>query len=236
MITAVLFDLDGTLLPMDNDFFVEGYFKLLAKKLSPIGYDSEKLIKGIWHGISAMVKNDGSVTNEEAFWKSFSEIFGERVYSDKPVFEDFYGNEFRQAKQFCGFSSYAAETVRLVKKKGLKAVLATNPLFPEVATRLRIDWAGLNADDFHTFTVYETSKFCKPNPAYYTELLKRIGEKPENCLMIGNDAYEDMWAAQQAGLSTFLLTDCLINRKNDDISAYRHGDFPALIKFLDEEL
>ena len=36
-ITTVLFDLDGTLLPMDQDAFTKGYFKLLAKKLLPYG-------------------------------------------------------------------------------------------------------------------------------------------------------------------------------------------------------
>ena len=34
-LTTVLFDLDGTLLPMDNDAFTKGYFKLLARKLAP---------------------------------------------------------------------------------------------------------------------------------------------------------------------------------------------------------
>ena len=29
---AVLFDLDGTLLPMDNEYFIQVYFKLLCKK------------------------------------------------------------------------------------------------------------------------------------------------------------------------------------------------------------
>lgn len=32
-ITTILFDLDGTLLPMDQDVFVGAYLKLLAKKL-----------------------------------------------------------------------------------------------------------------------------------------------------------------------------------------------------------
>ena len=30
MVKAVLFDLDGTLLPMDQDEFTKGYFKLLV--------------------------------------------------------------------------------------------------------------------------------------------------------------------------------------------------------------
>ncbi len=32
MIKAILFDLDGTLLPMDQENFTTSYFKLLAKK------------------------------------------------------------------------------------------------------------------------------------------------------------------------------------------------------------
>ena len=47
MLKAVLFDLDGTLLPMDQDAFVEGYFGLLARKMIPYGYEPEKLVKAI---------------------------------------------------------------------------------------------------------------------------------------------------------------------------------------------
>ena len=64
-ITTVLFDLDGTLLPMDQDVFTTGYFKSLCKKVAPLGYEPEKLVKAIWAGMAAMVKNDGSETNEK---------------------------------------------------------------------------------------------------------------------------------------------------------------------------
>ena len=42
---AVLFDLDGTLLPMDLGKFLEAYFALLSKRLVPHGYDPIKLVK-----------------------------------------------------------------------------------------------------------------------------------------------------------------------------------------------
>ena len=61
-IKAVLFDLDGTLLPMDQDVFTKGYFKFLIKKAAPYGYEPEKLISSIWQGTAAMVKNTGPVT------------------------------------------------------------------------------------------------------------------------------------------------------------------------------
>lgn len=47
MIKAILFDLDGTLLPMDNDAFTKYYFKLLCKKLAPMGYDPQQCIDGV---------------------------------------------------------------------------------------------------------------------------------------------------------------------------------------------
>lgn len=42
-ITTVLFDLDGTLLPMDNDGFTKGYFKFLAKKCLLMGMKPSSL-------------------------------------------------------------------------------------------------------------------------------------------------------------------------------------------------
>lgn len=69
MITTLLFDLDGTLLPMDTEVFTKHYFSLLVQKLAPYGYEAKPLIGAVLAGIEAMAVNDGSVTNEEAFWK-----------------------------------------------------------------------------------------------------------------------------------------------------------------------
>ena len=95
---AVLFDLDGTLLPMDQERFTKTYFQLLAAKLAPLGYDPAKLVDSIWAGTAAMVKNDGSCTNEEAFWRVVSQIYGEASLKDKPYMDTFYAEEFNQAK------------------------------------------------------------------------------------------------------------------------------------------
>ena len=232
---TVMFDLDGTLLPMDQDVFVNGYFKFLAAKMAPHGYEPEKLIRAIWGGTAAMVRNDGSCLNEEAFWRYFTGVYGEGARADMPLFEEFYANEFQQARQFCGFSPKAAEAVALVKARGARPVLATNPLFPAVATESRIRWAGLDPADFALYTTYENIGCCKPNPAYYEEILRRLDAAPEDCRMIGNDVGEDM-VAGTLGIRTFLLTDCLINRDGADISRWPHGGFDELLSWLEEEL
>ena len=230
-IRNILFDLDGTLLPMDQDEFVNAYFGLLARKLAPRGYDPEALVKAIWAGTAAMVKNDGSCLNEDAFWMVFASIMGEHTLQDKPVFDEFYRNEFQQVQQVCGFNPMAAETIRRLREKGYRLVLATNPLFPAVATESRIRWAGLNAQDFGFFTTYENSRRCKPNPDYYRDILDRMGADAASCLMVGNDVGEDMIAGS-LGMQVFLLTDCLINKNNEDISRYPNGGFEALLDFI----
>ncbi len=227
----VMFDLDGTLLPMDMDEFTGGYFKLLAKKVAPYGYEAKSLVDAIWHGTAAMVRNDGKCSNEEAFWMDFAKIYGEQALEDKALFNDFYANEFNGAKDVCGFNPKAAETVRWIKQQGWRTVLATNPLFPAVATRARIGWAGLSPDEFEFYTTYENIGFCKPNLDYYREVLRRTGLEAEECLMVGNDVGEDMVAAD-IGLNVFLLTDCMINKNGEDIDQYPHGGFDELKAYL----
>lgn len=235
MIKAVFFDLDGTLLPMDQDQFVRAYFSKLAKKMAPHGYEPKRLIDAIWSGTAAMVENSGGRTNEAVFWDRFSELFGRDVRADEPLFQAFYEKEFQEVRAVCGFEPLSAEIVRLCREKGYRVVLATNPIFPAVATLSRVRWAGLDPADFELITTYENSASSKPNLAYYRALLHKLGLLAEETLMVGNDVSEDM-TAQTLGMRVFLLTPCLINRENADISAYPHGDHRALLDFIKNQL
>lgn len=114
---------------------------------------------------------------------------------------------------------------------GLRTALATNPIFPAMATERRIAWAGLSTSDFELYTTYENSRFCKPNPDYYRDVMQTLGVSPEECLMVGNDVGEDM-IAEKLGCRVFLLTDNLINPKNVDISVYPHGSYEDLLTFI----
>lgn len=232
-IKAVLFDLDGTLLPMDQDAFVNIYFRQLARHLAPRGYDPEKLIAAIWQGTKAMVKNDGQKSNEAVFWDLFAGLFGEDARKDEPHFDAFYRTAFGQARDACGYTEKAAQLVKRAKEAGLRTVLATNPIFPDVATSQRIQWAGLKKEDFEWYTTYENARFCKPNPAYYGDILEKLGLKGEECLMIGNDALED-GAAAQLGMKVFIIRDCLLNEDKVDCSRFAMGGFDEAMAFVEE--
>jgi len=233
MLKNVFFDLDGTLLPMDQDLFTKTYLERLAKWMVPYGYEPKALVRGIWKATYDVIKNDGSATNDEVFWNSFDKLMGFNARRDEEHFNEYYLKVFPTVKEVCGFNPAAAELVHGLRAEGMKVVLATNPIFPSVATEERIRWTGLTVEDFEFFTAHENSRHCKPNPDYYRDCLERAGAKAEESLMVGNDVSDDMPAAS-LGMKVFLLTDCLINHKNEDISKYPHGGFEELKNYIAE--
>lgn len=131
MIKHVLFDLDGTLLPMDQNEFVKYYMPLLAKRFVKYGMEPKALIGTIWKGVEAMVLNDGSTTNEDAFWKCFEKISGLSKAEVEQETLDFYANEFNEAIASTKPNPRADQVVKLLKEHGVKVYLATNPIFPQ---------------------------------------------------------------------------------------------------------
>lgn len=228
---TVLFDLDGTLLPMDQDEFVHAYFRTLATTMASLGYEPRELVDCVWAGTKAMARNDGGRSNAEVFWEAFADVCGPRVLDDVGAFDSFYANEFAQVRSSCGYNPQAAASVRAIKASGMRVALATNPIFPATATEARVRWAGLEPDDFELVTTYENSGYCKPNVRYFDDVARRLGCVPERTLMVGNDVAEDM-VAEQTGMRVFLLTDCLINREDADISDYPQGSFAELMGFV----
>lgn len=232
-IKAVFLDLDGTLLPMDQDIFIKAYLGGLVGILAPLGYDPKAIAGALWKSTDAMINNDGSKTNEEVFWDSFCAILGDKVKNEEARLNDFYNTDFQNISQYCGYTIKSKELVDRLNKAGITVVLATNPLFPAIATESRMRWAGLEPEDFAIYTTYENSRYCKPNKKYYQWLLTEADVSPEECLMVGNDVGDDM-VAEELGMQVFLLTDCLINNTGISIDNYPHGNFDNLLNYIEE--
>lgn len=231
-LTTILLDLDGTLLPMDQNMFIKLYFKELVTHFIPYGFSQETMIEGVNEGTKAMSINDGSVTNEERFWSVFAKHLGPEIRNIEPEFEKFYLNEFNKVKASTTTNPITALLIQTLKDKGLEIVIATNPLFPKVATHARIKWAGFSPEDAAYITTYETCTFCKPNLNYYREILQKVGKDPSECMMVGNDVSEDM-IVDGLGMKRYLITDCLINHNNDDISKIPNGSLKDFLKFVE---
>ena len=229
----ILFDLDGTLLPMVQDEFVKFYMPLLAKSYISAGVPVEPkaFIKAVWKGYEAMVKNDGSRTNREAFWSYMEDILPVSTEESEALALKFYANDFNQAIKSTSPSPYADRIVKAAKERGIHTYLATNPVFPRVATMNRIRWAGMDARDFELITTYEDYSYCKPNEEYFRTVLQELGLRPEECLMVGNDVEEDL-VIRELGVKTYLVTDTMENKKNLPIHTDYMGTLEELFKVV----
>lgn len=232
-IKHVLFDLDGTLLPMSQEKFVTFYMPLLAKAYMEKGIetDPELFIKHVWEGYKAMIKNDGSCTNREAFWRHMESALPIPMEEAEKIALDFYDSDFNKAIQVTNPNPLADRVVKEAKKNGYQLYLATNPVFPRCATMNRMHWAGLDPQDFRMITTYEDYRYCKPNKMYFKTILDEFELDPKSCLMVGNDVGEDL-VIRDYGVQTFLVTDTMENPHHLPIKTDYQGTMEELLQFF----
>jgi FMN phosphatase YigB (HAD superfamily) len=231
---AWLFDLDGTLLPLDVDEFLPRYLGALARRAAEVT-DPERFTQALLASTAAMVANrDPALTNAAVFWCEFRGHLGQATVDRLlPLIDAFYRHDFPRLGRAYRSSPWARRALAAVLDQGAALVLATNPLFPEVAIRERMRWAEVADLPFTLITSFEQMHFCKPAPAYYLEVLDRLGLPPEACVMVGNDVQEDIVPARAVGLSTYLVTDMAIDRSNQRELAHAGGSLRQLAEQLE---
>ncbi len=228
---VVLCDLDGTLLPMEMNRFLQAYLGRLSLRFAS-SIDPKHFVQVLLAATGAMIENtDPTKTNEDVFIESFFGKLGVKPDRMMREFEHFYENDFPDLRRFTKPTPLARQVLNAAIARGCDLVLATNPIFPNVAIRERMRWAGIDDLTFAFITDYESMHFCKPKLQYYEEILHRIGAAPKDCLMVGNDLAKDMVAAQ-LGMSTFLVEDCLIENNGDPTNAHHRGKLEDLLQFL----
>jgi len=225
---TILFDLDGTLLPIDTDQFLTQYMNALGAHMGHLVHP-HFLVDQILASTATMIKNtDLSLTNASVFASDFFPKIGKSEAEMMPVFNEFYQQRFPALSQTCsGLPGPAREIVTKALQKGYTIVLATNPLFPRVAIEERMRWAGIDDLPWTLVTTYEEMHATKPQPAYYQEVLRKIDRSPDECLMVGNDVDED-GVATTLGMDIFFVTDFLINRSGKALPPGKFGTLADL--------
>lgn len=232
MYKTILFDLDGTLLPVDTDHFVRGYMKALAGFAGHLVHP-ETLVNQVLTSTYAMIANtDPALTNAQVFAADFFPKVGMSEEELMPIFERFYLERFPALRSTCaGIPGAARQVVQSALDRGYEIVLATNPLFPREAIEERMRWVQIDDLPWRLVTTYETMHACKPQTAYYQEVLDLIGRKPEECVMVGNDFEED-GAAARLGVDVFFVTDYLVKRSDRPLPADRSGSLTQFLEWL----
>ncbi len=227
----LLFDLDGTLLPMDTERFIGAYIKTIAEYMQKY-LSAQEFVGYLLAATETMIKdNDPGRTNEQVFIADFFRRSGLEPKDILPVFENFYKEKFPALKSYTAPSLLSRLILDQALEADLRVVIATNPVFPCMAIKERLRWAGVSEYPFELITAYENMHFCKPNCEYYSEILDLLGAMPEQCLMIGNDVEEDMIAAR-LGIHTYLVEDYLINRSREPLKVDYRGSLKELFTFL----
>jgi FMN phosphatase YigB (HAD superfamily) len=199
----LLLDLDDTLLDTNMGQFLPAYFQALAKHLGQ-WVNPEVMLSALMSGTQLMLANeDPSMTLQQVFEQDFYPKLGINKEKLREVIDDFYDNAFRLLGSLTSQRPGAYELVDWADAKGYRIVIATDPIFPRKAVYERIRWAGLDPDRFELISSYESFHFTKSHPAYYAELLGRLGWPDGPVLMAGNDEERDLVRAQELGLVTY---------------------------------
>jgi HAD superfamily hydrolase (TIGR01549 family) len=204
-LNAILFDLDNTILTNDMEIFVPAYLKLISGYAAEL-YDPKRFVEEMLAATEVMATNtDPAVSNETAFWNEFSRLTGWNRDKMIPFFSRFYENEFDILRQLTRPRPEARPLVEWAFDNGYQVVIATNPMFPRIATEKRLTWAGLGVEEFDyaLVTTYENMHATKPHCEYYLEILAHVGCAPAQALMVGDDLTLDIEPAGTVGMRTY---------------------------------
>ncbi len=231
MYEAILFDLDGTLLGLDNDQFVTYYFKALAPKLAP-HYPQTDFMTLIGTATEAMIRSDGTHgLLRDVFQETYDHSSPVKFADLEPVFLAFYENEFNQVAAVSRPLPLAPKVLEAAAAITPRIALATIPIFPRIAIEARLRWGHLEHFPFSLITSFENMHYSKPNPHYFLEIAQKLGVNPEKCLMAGNDHRDDL-AAASVGMETFLVSDDPLNSEQGVHPPTYSGTLEELHHFL----
>jgi FMN phosphatase YigB (HAD superfamily) len=235
VLKAILFDLDDTLLGNSMDSFVSVYLRALGKHAGHL-IPPQRLVAELLRATHAMDANDGTgPTNKEAFDAVFFPALGYERAALELLFERFYAEEFPRLRLSTQQRPEARPLVEWAFARGLQVTIATNPLFPLTAIEQRIDWAGVPVTDFDytLVTTYENMHATKSHPAYYDEILARLGRQPGECLMVGDNWDWDVAQPASVGIAAYWIAEPDEAPPADDVTPVGQGtlaDFWAWVE------
>lgn len=205
MTLTLLLDLDDTLLETNLDVFVPAYFQALGNHLS--SYVSPEITAlALISGTSIMYAHDDPARSlMDAFDAGFYPKLGLSKEQLGAALDDFYDNVFPALVDHTKKIDAAAGLIEWALSCGFRVAIATDPLFPRKATYHRLRWAGIDPERVELFSTYEHFHFTKTYPAYYAEVLGRLGWPEGPVLVVGDNVERDLVPANRLGLATYLI-------------------------------
>ncbi|MFJ8895093.1 HAD family hydrolase [Leifsonia sp. NPDC102414] len=211
-VTAVLFDIDGTL--VDSNFLhVDAWQRALAELGSPtdawrihrsIGQDSDRLLRSV------------AGDHDDEWMRRASDLHSRYYKEFAPRLRAFDGVQ---------------ELLRAIASRGIAVVLATSA--PDDELKLLLDTIDA-PDAIHATTSADDVETAKPDPGILEVALDRAGATPSDAIMVGDSVW-DLTAAARAHLRSIgVLSGGVGARELTDAGAFAVFDDPAaLLENLD---
>jgi FMN phosphatase YigB (HAD superfamily) len=234
-VTTVLWDLDGTLVG-----FRRRTFEVLMPMVTAAAFAD---LLPPWRFLGTLKEilpqvraNAGEDTNHELLVRLIAERVGCGQDPIDARLRRLAGSGFPLLRRCFYPRPGASELVGELAARGLRQVVATNPLWPLNTVLARLAWGRIDAGRFAFIASGESMSRSKPRVGYFSELLHLLGLHPQECVMIGNDAYNDS-PASALGIAVYLLNATHGNGLGlgADPALVTTGDWPALTAWLGVE-
>jgi FMN phosphatase YigB (HAD superfamily) len=205
---TLLFDLDDTLLDNDQNAFFAAFYTTLSASLSHCAAP-EQIAGGIQSGIQAMFLNDDPArTLAEAFYQHFlAEVPSADPEALRADVDTYYHEVYPTLSAHTLPRPAAVELMDWAFSQGYRVAIVTNPVFAAFAVEERLRWAGLAPEKYHfeLLTSNERFHFVK-SPAYYAEVMARLGWPDEPTVVVGDDLHLDVKPARALVLAVYHVT------------------------------
>lgn len=221
MIKAVLLDLDNTLLHNPDRQFAQAFMQKLdhyfkqALNIDPVSLYFRQGIKAL------SSHRDMILTNTQVMVKTLSDATHTPIEQIHDLLSSFYETQYLELQAYTSPIAHTQQLIDQLLKQDIAVAITTNPIYPQSAILERLEWAGLSSfiNEFSLITHSDNMHFSKPHPAYYAEVIARIGIESDEAFMVGDSPTNDIEPANKMGLCTFHVTD---SNTLDKLSEYVH--------------
>jgi HAD superfamily hydrolase (TIGR01549 family) len=209
----VILDVDGTLVD-SNELHAKAWqesFAYFGKEL-----EMDQIMVHIGKGGDLLVPDLLNAREMQEFARELKEY-------RKNLFRERYLDSVRP---FPGIS----ETLRRLREKDLRLILATSSDPPEV--KHFIELLGIE-ELIEGATSKDDAEFSKPSPEIFQAALERLGTKPEETIVVGDTPY-DVLAAHRASLPIAAVLCGGFDRESLESAEFIFDDVGGLLERFDE--